>query len=281
MNEQNTAQDREGVIVQPGAVLSWHWNLKIVLFAALFFPLTLALGIWQLQRAEQKREILAERTQRSITEPVALAELSPGDDHQYRRVWARGEAHSQRYFLLDNRIRRGRAGYEVLWPVKVEGFWILVNRGWIDGGLERRELPGVPNFESLVNRDTGVEGYLYRAARKAIVLGEQETITGWPQVVQQIDMNLLGERFGEMLFPYVLRLEGAPGKGPREFDDENGLETGWELLSVLPSKHVGYAVQWFAMAFALLVLTVVSNSNIGECLKYQNQQRLKRRAKAG
>lgn len=267
-------------------VFKWRWNVGILIFAGIFLPLTLTLGVWQLHRADQKREMLAEHEQRRQADPVALATLQPEDDHQYRRVKVSGQPDGERYFLLDNRTRNGRSGYEVLWPVKTAvGKWVLVNRGWIAGGLDRRELPQVPGFDAPEFTASGaneylLEGYLYRSKGKALVLGQEEIVNGWPQVIQQVDMELLESRFGAALFPYVLRQEAsrqAMWKEPRQVTQQrtsqkvpsNELKTGWIIVNVLPEKHTAYAVQWFSMALALLILTLVSNSNLHECLQYR------------
>ena len=271
-------------------VFKWRWNVGILIFTGIFLPLTLTLGVWQLHRADQKREMLAEHEQRRQADPVALATLQSEDDHQYRRVEVSGQPDGERYFLLDNRTRNGRSGYEVLWPVKTAvGKWVLVNRGWIAGGLDRRELPQVPGFDAPGFTASGVdgyllEGYLYRSKGKALVLGQEEKVNGWPQVIQQVDMALLESRFGAALFPYVLRQEAsrqAMWKETRQVASQvtqqrtqqkvpsNELKTGWIIVNVLPEKHTAYAVQWFAMALALLILTLISNSNIHECLQYR------------
>ncbi len=246
----------------------WRWNLKLLIFAGVFFPLTLGLGVWQLQRAEQKREILAEHELRRGAEPVELSNLDTTIDHQYRRVWLEGKPHKQQFFLLDNRMRRGRVGYEVLWPVQMGEQWVLVNRGWVYGGMDRRILPKVQEFGLRASGELKVAGYLYRGRGEALVLGEQEAINGWPQVVQQIDMDLLDERFGEAFYPYVLRIDGPTGQG-RESVETNEFDASWVIVSVSPAKHIGYAVQWFTMAFALLVLWVIANSNMGEWLRHR------------
>ena len=262
-------------------VFKWRWNVGLLIFAGIFLPLTLTLGVWQLHRADQKREMLAEHEQRRQADPVALATLQPEDDHQYRRVEVSGQPDGERYFLLDNRTRNGRSGYEVLWPVKTAaGNWVLVNRGWIAGGLDRRELPEIPIFAASGNDGHLLEGYLYRSKGKALVLGQEEKVNGWPQVIQQVDMALLENRFGMALFPYVLRQEAseqAMWQETRQVVQErtpqkvssNELKTGWIIVNILPAKHTAYAVQWFAMALALLILTLISNSNIHECLQYR------------
>jgi len=41
---------------------------------------------------------------------------------------------------------------------------------------------------------------------------------------------------------------------------------------VQPSKHTGYAVQWFAMALVLLIMAVIANSNLADWLKQRRNQ---------
>jgi cytochrome oxidase assembly protein ShyY1 len=50
-------------------------------------------------------------------------------------------------------------------------------------------------------------------------------------------------------------------------DSIGALKTGWTTVAVKPEKHVGYAVQWFAMAITLLIMTIIANSNVVSWLK--------------
>ena len=52
-----------------------------------------------------------------------------------------------------------------------------------------------------------------------------------------------------------------------EADSPAALRTGWEIVTVSPEKHRGYAVQWFMMAAALVVLSAFANSNLAGWLK--------------
>jgi cytochrome oxidase assembly protein ShyY1 len=96
-------------------------------------------------------------------------------------------------------------------------------------------------------------GYLHATASQAPVLGSEEPVSGWPQVVQQPDIELLERRLGRELFPYRVRLEHSPG-----------FDTGWITTNLSPAQHQGYAVQWFSLSIALMVLGVLSNSNLVE-----------------
>lgn len=63
-----------------------------------------------------------------------------------------------------------------------------------------------------------------------------------------MQLDRIQKQLGKPLLPFVLRL--AP-------DVDAGYAREWELRTGLtPERHVGYAVQWFALALALLVLSL-------------------------
>ena len=71
---------------------------------------------------------------------------------------------------------------------------------------------------------------------------------GWPRVVQNVDLARIQEQLGSPLLPFVLRL--SP-------DSEHGYLRDWRVRTGLTSeRHMGYAVQWFAMAVVLAGLCV-------------------------
>ena len=228
----------------------WQWNGKLLLCCLLVLPLTLAAGFWQLRRAEEKRELLAVFAARAQQAPVTLTAVDPDADNRYLRVSVSGKPDGQHQFLLDNRMRNGRAGYEVLTPVQLgDGTWVLVNRGWLPRGPNRTALPELAPLPEQVSWI----GYLHSGASRAPVLGPEEPISGWPQVVQQPDIELLERRLGRDLFPYRVRLERSPG-----------FDTSWITTNLPPAQHQGYAVQWFGLSLALMVLGLFSNSNLSE-----------------
>lgn len=277
-------------MVPSPAGLRFDFEWRITLFTVLLVPIMAGLAVWQLERADEKAALAASWEQRQLQPPATVAELSgwSAADLAYYPVRLSGTVLQDEYFLLDNRIQGGRFGYEVLAVMQLDGDEgaVLVNRGWIAGGLDRRELPEVPGFEAPGFTASGftasgkdghlLEGYLYRSKGKALVLGQEEKVNGWPQVIQQVDMALLESRFGMALFPYVLRQEVSEQtmwQQTRQITPQkvssNELKTGWIIVNILPAKHTAYAVQWFAMALALLILTLISNSNIHECLQYR------------
>ena len=66
---------------------------------------------------------------------------------------------------------------------------------------------------------------------------------GWPRVVQRVELDRIQEQLGKPLLPFVLRLSPA---------SDHGYGRDWQIRTGLtPERHVGYAVQWFALAAAL------------------------------
>ena len=122
----------------------WRLNGKLLLFCLPLLPVTLGLGFWQLQRADEKRELIALYESRRQASPLPMAALAPGSDHLYVRVLLEGVPDTRHQFLLDNRMRGSRPGFEVLTPVALDsGGWGLVNRGWLAAGARRAQLPGI------------------------------------------------------------------------------------------------------------------------------------------
>jgi cytochrome oxidase assembly protein ShyY1 len=85
-----------------------------------------------------------------------------------------------------------------------------------------------------------------------------EAVKPWPRVVQSIDITELAADFDLPIYPYTVRLaEHYPGS----------YQANWQLVNLQPSKHIGYAVQWFAMSFTLVLIALLANTNIWAWLK--------------
>jgi cytochrome oxidase assembly protein ShyY1 len=235
----------------------WQPNSKILLFALFFLPLLVSLGFWQLQRAEEKQQILDRYQTNRQLPPLTLArELDSDRDQQYRRAQLEVEIDNSRVIILDNRVKYGRPGYEILQVARLSGEpsglskKLLVNRGWVPASLDRNQLPDYPTMDGSLP----LRGFLYRTLRGGYQLDDGITTleTGATRV-GWISVERAERLWGEDFFPYQLRLDR---------DSLAALDTGWPTVSVQPQKHTAYAVQWFAMALTLLLLTFTANSNL-------------------
>jgi len=216
----------------------------------LLFALLVSLGFWQLDRAEQKRALLS--SYRAAPGGTVI-ELEPDvrsyADFDYQLASATGRYDPARQFLLDNRTHRGQAGYHVLTPflLRESGVAVLVNRGWVALGGSRNELPD-PMADSQWRT---ISGRIKVPASDTFTLGEEQPRTGWPYRIQRLDTETLARELGYPLLPVVLLLDP---------DQEQGFVRDWTPLHFGPERNVGYAVQWFGLAAALLVIYLVVNT---------------------
>jgi cytochrome oxidase assembly protein ShyY1 len=236
--------------------LRWEGDWRTTVFAAIFTPLLAGLGLWQLERAAEKDEIGQTWEARRSAAAVPVAELPTNPTALvFRRVTLSGSFLSGRDFLLDNRIYRGQYGVEVISPFRGEdGRLVLINRGWLAADPARRALPEIPPpGERLELRAT-----VYIPPGEPYVLGEPASGAEWPRRVQVADPKILGDLLGESVFDHILRLEA---------DSPGALDIDWQLINTQPEKHRAYAVQWFVMATALLLLFFWRSTNIGGLLR--------------
>ena len=122
-------------------------NAKLLVFSLLMLPILLSLGAWQLERGEEKQQIVDHHARNQQLPPVITPELLvSGEDHQYRLAWIRGTIDNQRIIILDNKVKNGRPGYEILQPLTLSGLTekLLINRGWVEASLNREILPSIP-----------------------------------------------------------------------------------------------------------------------------------------
>lgn len=241
---------------RPWAVLLW-----LAVAAAM-----LALGRWQLLRADEKIRLIEAAEAARAAEPVDVERLDgTGDDAldareaaaAYRRVSARGTWLAERQFLWDNRAHAGRPGLEVVTPLLLEdGRAVLVNRGWTPLPASRAVPPDVGLS------DAGPVELVGLASRPSRGFSGGEAFVAdapWPRWLQWFDYDGTAAALDRPIVPIVLQPERAARDGPGSGSDAHLLQENWQPAASGPEKHWSYAVQWFAMAAALTVAFVVVN----------------------
>ncbi len=233
----------------------WRINPGILGFVLIFLPITLGLGVWQLHRAEEKQLILEQQATLGQLTALHNDELLDAESLHLRRFDLRVEFDAQRWFLLDNRVRDGRPGYEVLNLARLVGndVWLLVNRGWTPADLDRTRLPAI----AVPVGTTRIQGVFYAPSEREFQLGTQTWTGRWPERVQYADLAVIQQRLeaDERLVAAQLRLAA---------EDPAALVADWQVVNQPPQRHTAYAVQWFAMALALVILGIFANSNLAE-----------------
>lgn len=204
------------------------------------------LGEWQLQRAETKRERLSSIEQRQNLSPFSVAEISlmQGDIRDLP-FSVKGTINPEQYFLLDNKINQGQVGYQVIAPLQtIEGV-LLVNFGWVKAGLSRQQLPDI----KLPIGSIELSGITSVPSNNPMI---NETVTAgqsWPVLIQQIDISLMSQFVNEPALPYLMLLNPS---------HEFGWVRDWNAVVMSPEKHLGYAIQWFLLAVACVIIYFVA-----------------------
>lgn len=226
-----------------------NFNWKLLIFVVIFFPTTLRLGFWQLDRAEQKRVKASEFEQLQQQQAVDLLHLQPTQWQNYLPAKVMGRFRDE-IFLLDNQVYQGKFGYEVIQAVDVlsSGAVLLVSRGFIGGSLDRNVLPEIktPKLEVLL------VGYLYQPLA-SVELAENTLIEQYPQVIQSPAAEKLYKHIHKsdrIAHPFLLRLTD---------ESPYAYKAHWQIINVTPEKHLGYAVQWFLMAGVLVVMFIAAS----------------------
>lgn len=209
-------------------------------------PLAVAfawLGAWQWERMHEKQTLMTRFEQapaRSYAEAAAR-------DETFTRVTVTGEYAGAWHLLRDNRIERGRAGVEVLSLFRpLEGPPLLVDRGWLPMPPDRRSLPQFTTPAGQVS----LSGLLAPPPEPGVQLGEPASLDDLhgPTLLTYLDLDRIRAVVAPDLLPSILLLDPA---------DPTGFgERAWSPAVMLPGQHRAYAVQWFALAVAALVIWI-------------------------
>ncbi len=217
-------------------------------------PMLIALGFWQLDRAEQKRTLHESFLHNQSGEAISLNRYNISKKNEQNIIWrkiiAAGHFDENIQILLDNQVVNNQAGYFVFTPFQLQNknIWYLVNRGWIAAGAERNKLPALRfNRENIL-----ITGVIKHTPKSGILLEENIFEQMHPRIyrLNKIDLLKIAEFFNRPLMPYVIRLNP---------ESKNGYVRNWKIPGSGESLHLGYAFQWFALATMVIVIFIVVN----------------------
>ncbi|MFP7722909.1 SURF1 family protein [Lysobacter sp. A3-1-A15] len=225
--------------------LVFGWVLAVVAIGVFA-----GLGAWQSRRAHEKQAMLdaADRVLADRSAVPLAAAAEPARARAYDWAVGGGRFDARGALLLDNQQREGRVGvraYRLFLPR--EGDPLLVDLGWLPLAGDR-VLPTVDRPEG----ELQVEGLLVPPPSTGIALGPALVPSGDGWLMTRVDMEAIGAATGMSLppAPRVLRLDPA---SPLGYARDLAL-----LPNTLPpDKHRGYAVQWFALALAVLATALI------------------------
>jgi surfeit locus 1 family protein len=215
--------------------------------------LLVSLGRWQLRRADEKRVLwdsFAAGADATMSFDLATPRLA-----RYQHVETEGHYDASRQVLIDNMVNAERAGYYVITPFALAGGgWVLVNRGWVPLGASRAQLPLVPVGEEprrIRGRADNLPSPGIQMGTRAVLQPPYPVVANYPNHDEIV--RLLKESSWTPAADLVL-LDAA---------EPDGYVRNWAAPGFPPMRHIGYAVQWFGLALALLVIYLVTNVRRG------------------
>ena len=227
-----------------------NFKSKILIFAIIFVPITISLGMWQIERANEKKLIIANYDKLLVSAPIALQK------NQMLNNWQPIETtgiYEDTIVYEDNAINNGKAGFKVYHLFRNDdGTFIFIHRGFIERNLIKNNLPEVeiPTEKKLIYGTT-----LFKQ-NNTFVKNIEESDS---RIIQEFNASLLIDKYpmlkDKYLHPFLFNLD---------IRDVNKYQPIEKPVNMTASKHIGYAIQWFGLCAALIILTIYAYRRKGE-----------------
>src|SRR5258706_2191418 len=202
----------------------------------------IALGNWQSHRAAEKKALARELDQALRAEPVELSPAAGAPVLVHQRVAMRGSFAPKYTIFLDNRLRGGQPGYEVVTPFRLgrSEVYVLVNRGWVRASARGEYLPEVPTPAGEIR----IEGLALARFARAFEFGKGAEGNGR----QNLGVETFVAQTGLVLKGFVVEQR-------TELND--GLSREWPRVDFGIEKHESYTLHWYSLAALALILGLV------------------------
>jgi len=206
--------------------------------------LLISLGFWQLDRADEKRAIEDQIASANSGDEEFVTSVEFLKDKEYYHVRLQGSYIGDKQFIYDNQIVDQISGYYVLTPFILKGASkaVLINRGFIPWSGRRDKLANVDIGEKLTEAKVQISIPIKRMELKV-----SETTGDFPVLIQALNLDEMST---------IASLDFASAVGLLSPESENGFVRQWEPYTGSIERHIGYAIQWFLMAFVLAFIGI-------------------------
>lgn len=212
----------------------------------------LGLGTWQLQRLHWKEALIAER-QAGLAAPATPWGEAGGrlGELYWHRVSAEGQFLNDRELVLAARSMNGNPGYHIVAPFAILGGPVLlVDRGWVP--LDRKE-PGARSEGQPLGPVT-VTGILRPGHQPNWLTPDNQpgqNFWFWMDLAAMVRAAAVEDRAVTGVY---LEADATPNPG--------GFPIGGQTRTELPNDHLQYAITWYALAVALIVIYILYHRGV-------------------
>jgi surfeit locus 1 family protein len=211
-------------------------KLLPTLAAFAVIALTLALGVWQVGRGQEKEALAGRYDALAKAPPIDLGPqvLAFPDSLEFHPANAHGIWLPEQAVFLDNKVNQGRVGFHVIMPLRLadSDMHVLVDRGWIPATGNRAQLPEPQTAAGLVS----IQGFLRSSPDR---FKELSTTFHEGRIWENVTVERYAVWSKLRVQPVILyQTAGA----------EDGLQRTWIRPDAGSERNFAYALQWFGLS---------------------------------
>jgi surfeit locus 1 family protein len=217
------------------------------LFTAPAVLVLLALGSWQVERLFWKRDLIAQRQAAVSAAPVPAP---PGWEEargmEFHHVTDEGAFLNDKEIFIGATSEAGRQGYHVLTPLlEAGGRVVFINRGFIPAELKDSakraagQIAGTARVQGLLRLPPAEKPAWFLPANRPDL-----NYWFWVDIPAMSAADKL-----DRVAPFYIDADATPNPG--------GWPRGGVTRLALPNDHLQYAITWFSLAIALIVIYVL------------------------
>lgn len=209
----------------------------------------LGLGVWQLERLQGKRALIALRQAAVAAPPVAPPQnLEQARGMEFRHVADQGVfLNDKELYLGATSAHGGAAGFDVFTPLReTNGRVVFVNRGFVPNERKDPATRRAGQIEAAI-RLNGLLRVPHENKPSWFLPDNRPDLNYWFWV----DLSAMAKANGlDDVAPFYIDADATPNPG--------GWPQGGVTPLELPNNHLQYAITWFALAAGMLVIYIVS-----------------------
>jgi surfeit locus 1 family protein len=236
-----------------------NYLLLLGVISLCFIYLFVKLALWQLARADEKREILYKINNNKTSQSIIITDIKQLINiPEYTKVSLSGYFDNQNTVFLTNQFHNHQSGFHVVTPFILKQNLhknfvipadrvdpnslenksaILINRGWV---------PEIA-IPATNNKIITITGIVKNSNNNQYIMGENISKLANKIYIQKISPELFSLK---KLYTYPIADKYLRLITP----SDQGYILNWQWTNMTPEKHFGYAIQWILLAIAVVLL---------------------------
>ena len=212
-------------------------KVLFTIFVFFFISIFISLGTWQLIRLNWKTELLNKIDNSLKKEPVDLTSSLPED---YLKIKTSGIIDFEKQIYLYSLNEKGKPGFNVVNPIKIDNKNFLLNRGWIP--FDKKNSKEVDSFDFEI-----ILGTLKRQNEPSKFKPTNDILENYWFTLDRKDVFEFTNRD---FSPFIIYLS-------------NNLELPKpkNITVNIPNSHKKYAITWFSLALAIFLFYLYVRKN--------------------